>query len=106
VAGQLLSSSLTAVAPAAFVGSFYFEIRKPDGGLVASGSSCCGYSLGFLDTVPLPASGTYTLLVNPYDIATGTVAARLYNVTHLTGTITADGTPATGRSPRPVRTDT
>ncbi|MGH9240431.1 MAG: hypothetical protein ACRD3G_20485 [Vicinamibacterales bacterium] len=98
VAGQLLSSSLTAVAPAAFVGSFYFEIRKPDGGFVASGSSCCGYSLGFLDTLPLPAlpaSGTYTLVVNPDDIATGTVAARLYNVTHLTGTITSDGTPAT-----------
>jgi hypothetical protein len=47
----------------------------------------------FLDTVTIPTTGTYTLEIDPADMLIGTVEARLYNVTHGSGSVSVNGTP-------------
>lgn len=55
----------------------------------------CMEGSGFIDTVTLGATGTFTLLVDPASTATGSVTLTVYDVTDLTGTITAGGSAVT-----------
>lgn len=66
-------------------------VKNPDGSTLASNFV---FSNAFLEPFTLPASGTYTILINPRGSSTGSVTLRLYLVApDVTGTITADGTP-------------
>lgn len=53
-------------------------IRKPDGTNLASTTADSGGA--FIDTKTLPVTGTYTLLVDPNDTATGSVTLTLFDV--------------------------
>ena len=53
-------------------------LLRPDGTVLAGPLYTSGS--GFLDTVRLPLDGTYTLLFDPQDTRTGSVAATLYDV--------------------------
>lgn len=63
----------------------YVEVDRPD-------ESSLGYvyitePTAFVDTVTLPAAGTYTVKVDPSDVATGTLSLKLGKVPSNTGTI-------------------
>src|SRR5262249_30640545 len=84
-AAQRVSLELTNVTTTlAFV-----SLLNPDGSTLAFFSS--GMFGAFLDATTLPASGTYTLRVDPYGTYTGSVTLRLYNVVDVTGTVTIGG---------------
>ncbi|NBE84082.1 RHS repeat-associated core domain-containing protein [Micromonospora rubida] len=53
-------------------------IRKPDGTSLGS-SAYCGASC-FFDVTTLPVAGTYTILLNPDGMYTGSVSLRVYDV--------------------------
>lgn len=65
-------------------------IKNPDGTTLASNFVTTS---AFIDAQRLPASGTYTILVDPRSTATGSVTLRLYDVTPVTGTIVPGGPP-------------
>ena len=76
------------------------KILKWDGstvsGLGGSYAWVDASSGGFLDTVTLPATGTYTVFVDPQIIATGGATITVYDVpADATGVIATDGTPFT-----------
>jgi len=77
--------------PTAFVGcgttSATLAILNPDGTQLAA-ISTCGQNTTFLGPVSLPASGTYTLLLDPAGTNTGTATLNLYDVVDVTGGIT------------------
>jgi hypothetical protein len=54
-----------------------------------------------MEPVTLQDPGTYQLIVDPSSTFTGSVAVRLYTVTHVTGPIATDGTPLTISLPTP-----
>jgi hypothetical protein len=55
-----------------------------------------GSGSGFIDTRTLPATGTYTILIDPSGSITGSITLTLYNVPpDVTGTIAIDGPPVT-----------
>ncbi|HEU4890868.1 MAG TPA: carboxypeptidase regulatory-like domain-containing protein [Vicinamibacterales bacterium] len=65
-----------------------------------TGATACMEDSGFIDpaSMPaagLPAAGTYTILVDPAQYATGSLTLRLYTVTDFAGTIAPDGSPVT-----------
>jgi hypothetical protein len=65
-------------------------IRKPDTTELAS--PACMEGSGYIDTVALPVTGTYSILVNPAVQATGSLTLTLYDVpADASGTITAGG---------------
>ncbi len=69
-------------------------IRKPDG--TTLGSTTVDSGGGFIDTRTLPVNGTYTLLVDPNDTATGTVTLTLFDVPpDVSGTIIPGGSAVT-----------
>ncbi len=76
-----------------------YELRAPDGTLLASSFDATkGLLPGvapFIDQTRLPAAGTYSLVVNPQERATGSVSASVIQVADVTGTL-ALGTPSTG----------
>jgi YD repeat-containing protein len=92
-AGQQVSASITRTS-GVFTCSWWLKILKADGTQLGSVQGCSGTSV-FLDTVTLPATATYTLLIDPSDMLLGTVNAAVYNVTDVTGSIATDGTPVT-----------
>jgi YD repeat-containing protein len=56
----------------------------------------CMEQSGFLDTVTLPANGTYTFFIDPQIAATGSLTLTAYDVpADVTGTIAVDGSPVT-----------
>ena len=71
----------------------YVSIFKPDGSALVSNSSVTT-SGKFIDTLTLPASGTYTILINPQQY-TGSMTLVLYNVVDIAGTISAGGSSVT-----------
>jgi YD repeat-containing protein len=92
-AGQQVSALATNVTvPQACAGSWVLAVVKPDGSTLSSIQPCWSSS-GFLDTVTLPVSGTYTLRFDPVGTATGNAMLALYTVVHVTGSITANGSP-------------
>ena len=92
VQGQLVSASITLTSPGAFANWWDLRILKPDGTQLTSIAAGDPGTVGFLDTIALPSTGTYTLAIDPRDMLQGTVEARLYNVTHVATPITTDGT--------------
>jgi hypothetical protein len=73
--------------------SFKVSIVKPDGtNLLAP--TLYGRNGGFVDTLTLPVSGTYALVVDPQTDATGAITLTLYDVPpELSGAIVAGGAP-------------
>jgi hypothetical protein len=77
-------------------------ILKPDGTSLASTFSC-GSSI-FIDPQTLPATGTYTILVDPSGGGTGQVTVNAYDVVDVTGTITLNGPAVVSQLPTPGQT--
>jgi YD repeat-containing protein len=85
---------------------FALEILQPDGTLFASplnggpftfGPSTSTGFIDYNDAFTFPATGTYTLIFDPANDATGTVTVTLYDSTDINLNINADGS-ATGIS--------
>ena len=68
-------------------------IYRPDGGTLASTTAFT--SGGFIDTLSLPATGTYTIFIDPSVANSGSMTLTLYNVTDTSGTITPGGSAVT-----------
>ncbi|WP_320069111.1 pre-peptidase C-terminal domain-containing protein [Micromonospora sp. RTGN7] len=69
-------------------------VRKPDGSNL-TGSAYCGASC-FFDVTTLPVAGTYTILLNPDGMYTGSVSLRVYDVpADVTASATPGGAPVT-----------
>jgi hypothetical protein len=96
-AGQWVNLGLTSVTTASSVVS----MLNPDGTTLAS--TTVGPSGGSLDPAAiLPASGTYTIVVDPVGYYTGSMALTL--TSPLTGTIALDGQPASINITKPGST--
>src|SRR6478609_3853856 len=91
-AGQQISLTLTNSTYAGCI-SLTTSILKPDGTSLGS-TSLCGGATGFIDSITVPVTGTYTVLVDPGGTATGSVTLQLNTFTDISGTITI-GTPLT-----------
>lgn len=76
-----------------FSGCWNLGIYKPDGTQLTNTFNC-GSSI-FLEPQALPTTGTYTLLVDPSGVMTGTATFRLYDVVDVTGTAAVDGPSVT-----------
>jgi hypothetical protein len=74
-AGQRVSLQLSNVTMNIAV----VTLLKPDG-TALGGATYAGSGGAFVDTRVLPTTGTYTLLVDPYGTATGSITLTLYNV--------------------------
>ena len=86
-AGQRVSLKLSSVTMSAA----YVSILKSDG-TPLGGNAYVSIFGGFLDTRILPATGSYTILVDPQGTATGSMTVNLYDVpVDLGGTITPSG---------------
>ena len=94
--GQMISLNITGVTA---LGTNVY-IYKPDGSTLASALNVVGAG-AFIDTKLLPASGTYTILVDPQSYTTGNVTLGLYDIVDVTGPITAGGSavPTTVANP-------
>lgn len=89
-AGQHISLNLTNVT----ITSSAVTVKKPDGTTLVSAPNI-GTSGTFLDTVTLPATGTYSILIDPALAATGAMTLALYDVSNTTGTIVIGGADVT-----------
>jgi len=95
-AGQLMSMQLTG---SGFAGcglsgnGVNVAVINPDSTTLES-ANCIGPS-AFFDTVRLPLTGTYTLMVAPQSGFTGTMSVQLYSFVDVTSTITINGPTAT-----------
>ncbi len=89
-AGQTVSLGMTSVTMA----SSNVSISKPDGSLLVQPTSITAAG-GALDSQVLPVTGTYVILVDPVDLATGNMTLTLYGTPDVTGTITIDGASVT-----------
>lgn len=70
------------------------KILKPDASALTA--DACMESSGFIDLQTLPATGTYTIVVDPVNQAVGNVTLQLYTVpADTTGTVTIGGSAAT-----------
>jgi uncharacterized protein YhfF len=69
------------------------SILKPDGTNLVS--NACMETSGFVDATVLPATGTYTIVVDPVSAGTGAITLTLYTITDFSGSITAGGSPVT-----------
>jgi hypothetical protein len=86
-AGRRISLKLTATT----IANAYVSIMNPNGSALAS-NTYLGTSGGFVDTKLLPATGTYTILVDPQGAATGSTTLTLYDVPpDASGSLTAGG---------------
>jgi uncharacterized protein YhfF len=90
-AGQQISLTLTNSTYTGCI-ALATSILKPDGTTLGS-TSICGAS-GFIDSMTMPVTGTYTVLVDPGGTATGSVTLQLNTFSDISGTITI-GTPLT-----------
>jgi hypothetical protein len=61
------------------IANSYVSILKPDGNPLG-GNAYVGTSGGFLDTRTLPSPGSYTILLDPQEAATGSATLTLYEV--------------------------
>jgi hypothetical protein len=95
-AGQRVSLKLSSVTigPSGCC-STKVSILKPDGTTLVAPTNV-GTLGGFLDAKTLPATGTYTIFVDPQGSATGSITLTLYDVhADLTGTIVPGGPAVT-----------
>src|SRR5436305_856497 len=81
-AGQRVFVNLTAVSiGSSSCCSLLASILKPDGSTMSGTTKYVGTSGGYLDTVTLPTSGTYTIFLDPQGAATGSATVTTYDVT-------------------------
>jgi lipid-binding SYLF domain-containing protein len=88
-AGQQISLTMTSSTYTGCI-ALNTSILKPDGTTLGS-TGICG-ATGFIDSMTVPVTGTYTVFVNPGGTATGSVMLLLNTFTDISGTITP-GTP-------------
>jgi hypothetical protein len=88
-AGQRVSVNSTSN----FTGCWNLGLYKPDGSQLTN-VFYCGSSI-FVEPQLLPATGTYTVRVDPSGTGTGTANVRLYEVVDLTGTAEVGGPSVT-----------
>ncbi len=89
-AGRRVSLKLTNVT----AGWSLVSILKPDGTALLNRQWVGGN--GYIDTKELPATGTYSLVIDPENANTGNLALTLYDVPpDVGGAIIADGSPRT-----------
>ena len=67
-------------------------IKKSDG--TTLGNALIS-TTGFIDTITLPTTDTYTVLTDPQTAATGSVTLTLYDVVDYSGTVTVGGSAVT-----------
>jgi RHS repeat-associated protein len=72
------------VSEFSFSGLVVLEWLNPAGKEIAEKVFSGG---GFMDSVTFPTTGTYTLVVNPYLLSTGSLKLTAYNATAVTGSI-------------------
>jgi YD repeat-containing protein len=86
VAGQQVSVNLTG---STYTGcnAVVVSIAKPDGSTLGS-TGLCNTSTGFLDSLTLPSTGVYTVLIDPQGAGTGSVNVLLNLFTDAGGPIT------------------
>jgi Carboxypeptidase regulatory-like domain len=77
-AGQRVSLDVKSVSLSPSGSYEYVSILKPDGSTLAS--TTVFPSSGWIDAQTLPSSGTYTVLVDPNGVATGSATLTLYDV--------------------------
>jgi len=80
-AGQRVFVNLTGVS----IGtsgccSTLVSIRKPDGTTLSGTQTYAGTSGGYIDTTTLPVNGTYTIVLDPQNSATGSATVTAYDV--------------------------
>jgi YD repeat-containing protein len=92
VAGQIVTARLANGTFSSYCWDFSLSIVAADGATLRTINSCSG-SNAFLDQLTLPVTGTYTLLLNPDAVLTGSATLALYTAADLIGPILADGTP-------------
>lgn len=85
-AGQRISLRVTGVT---FANTGSISIFNPLGTTLFS--TALPYNGQFIDTQTLSATGTYTILLDPYSTNTGSATVTLYNVVDITGSITPGG---------------
>src|SRR5258705_8943375 len=108
VAGQRIA--LLATNPVVNNGQSFFcdmniNIAKPNSSILF-GTSVCAETGAFIDTTVLPVGGTYTILIDLANIATGSLTLNLYTVpADYTGTITAGARPSLRQPTSLGRTD-
>jgi hypothetical protein len=86
----------------------YVQINKPSGGTPLAPSTCVQPPAPpFFDTMQLPESGSYTIVVDPTDAITGSLTLQLYDVpADTTGSITPGGGAVTVTTSTPGRNAT
>ena len=88
--GRVASASSIRVSNSTMAGA-HITIYRPDG-LVLYASGAIGGAGGFIEPQTLPATGSYTVLVDPDSTYTGSLTLSAYDVVDVTGSIAADGT--------------
>ena len=88
-AGQKVSLNITGVT----VGFSTAYLRKPDGTDLAVAN--VSPPSGFVDTLTLPLSGTYSIFIDPAGNNTGNMTLTLYDASDVTSTIQVGGAPVT-----------
>lgn len=76
-------------------GNTYVKLNNPEGSLLGQVDVNAGSNLIFLDATTLPATGTYTITLDPSGWRTGGFQMSLNEVEDVTGTIAADGVAVT-----------
>jgi hypothetical protein len=88
-AGECVSLVMSAVS----ISAAQVSLLGPNGATVAT--TYAGTSGGFMDTKTLPTTGPYTILVDPFGNATGSMTVTLYDVpADAGGSITPGGPPS------------
>ncbi len=72
------------------IDQFGMEWLNPDGSILTSNSGYGGD--GFVDPVVLPSAGTYTLVIDPAELRTGSMTLTAYDPVDVTGSITPSAT--------------
>ena len=95
--GQRIAVKLSSVT----ISSSYVSLLKPDGSALG-GKTYVGTAGSFLDTRTLPSAGTYTILIDPQGVATGSLTVNAYDVpADSGGAITAGGAAAASTAATP-----
>jgi hypothetical protein len=94
-AGQRVSLELTNVTIGSSVGGTKVSILKPDGSTLVAPLSF-GTAGGLVDATTLPATGTYTIVVDPQGANTGGATLALHDLpADVTASIVPGGAPVT-----------